>query len=69
MTQRVITAARRIADVLEEVPGAVDVFSRHGVDPRASCGAQTHHIHLRDAARCGLVDLDGLIEELRTAAS
>ena len=69
MTQHVITTAGRIADVLEQVPGALDLFSRHGVDPRASCGAQTHHIHLRDAARCGLVNLDGLIEELRTAAS
>ena len=69
MTREVIMPARRIADVLEQVPGAVDLFSRHHVDPRASCGAQTHHIQLRDAAKCGLVDLGGLIEELRTASS
>jgi hypothetical protein len=66
--QRIITAATRVSEAIRESPDAPTIFSRHGFDPRLTCGALTHHMHLRDLeSECGLEDTDGLIDELRAS--
>lgn len=65
MAQEVITVETTVFDVLDQVPGAFDLFWQHGVNPAAECGPLTRQILLKETPdRCHLVDLDGLIAEL-----
>ncbi len=66
--QRIITGATRVSEAMRQSSDAPTIFSRHGFDPRLTCGALTHHMHLRDLElTCGLEDTDRLIEELRAS--
>ncbi len=65
---RIITGATRVSEAMRQTPDAALIFSRHGFDPRLTCGALTHHMHLRDLeSACGLAETDRLIEELRAS--
>jgi hypothetical protein len=66
--RRIITGAMRVSEAMRQSPDAPTIFSRHGFDPRLTCGALMHHMHLRDLeSACGLEDTDQLIEELRAS--
>jgi hypothetical protein len=57
-----------VAEALASSPDAGRLFERHGVDPRAECGMFTHLLTLDEAAmKCGLRDVDGLVDELDAA--
>ncbi len=60
-----ITTDTLVADALEQVPGALDLFIAHGVDPTCDCGISTRVVTLAEAERrCGLRDVEGLAAEL-----
>lgn len=63
-----ITLEMTVFDVLDQVPGAIELFREHGVNPTAECGPLTRQIRLMDTPyRCHLVDLDLLVEKLNSA--
>ncbi len=60
-----ITTDTFVADALERVPGALELFIAHGVDPTCDCGISTRVVTLAEAERrCGLRDAEGLAAEL-----
>lgn len=68
MKRRAVTKEMTVYEVLGCVPGAIELFRRHGVNPTGECGPLTREIRLIDTPiRCHLDDLDGLIIELTTA--
>lgn len=68
MNEPVITIEMTVFDVLEQVPGAIELFRLHGVNPAGECGPLTREIRLIDTPMCcHLDDLDGLIIELTSA--
>lgn len=61
----VITEEMLVAEVLQQVPGAGELFRQHGVDPVKHCGPLTYTTHLAETPDvCRLYDLDGLLLEL-----
>jgi len=58
-----ITESMIVNDVIEEVPGALEVFRRHGID--SCCGG---HLSIEKAAQCAGIDSYRLISELRLEA-
>jgi hypothetical protein len=63
-----ITLEMTVFDVLDQVPGAIELFREHGVNPTAECGPLTRQIRLIDTPhRCHLADVDLLVEELNSA--
>lgn len=65
MTEPTIIEEMLVAEVLQQVPGAAELFRQHGVDPIKHCGPQIHIIHLAETPDvCRLRDLDGLLLEL-----
>lgn len=63
-----ITLEMTVFDVLDQVPGAIELFREHGVNPAAECGPLTRQIRLIDTpARCDLADLDLLVDKLNAA--
>lgn len=63
-----ITKEMTVFDVLDRVPGAIELFREHGVNPTAECGPLTRQIRLIDTPdRCDLANLDLLVDKLNTA--
>lgn len=68
VTGRPISVDTTVAEALANSPDAARLFERHGVDPRAECGMFTRLLTLDEAAmKCGLRDVERLVEELNTA--
>ncbi|MCO5195622.1 MAG: hypothetical protein M9930_20370 [Anaerolineae bacterium] len=68
MTQQTITAEMTVFAVLDRVPGAIELFQQHGVNPAGECAFFTRQIRLKETPeRCHVEDLDGLIFELNAA--
>jgi len=68
MTVPAITEEMLVAEVLQQVPGAAELFHQHGVDPVKHCGPQTRIVHLTETPDvCRLRDLDGLLSEFNAA--
>jgi len=68
MKERTVTVEMSVFDALECVPGAIELFRLHGVNPTGECGPLTREIRLIDTpTHCHLDDLDGLIIELTAA--
>ena len=68
MIQPTITSEMTVFDVLDQVPGAIDLFQQHGVNPTGECTFFTTQIRLKDTPeRCHVVDLDELILKLNAA--
>lgn len=65
MTEQSIDRDMLVADVLDMVPDAEDIFEEHGVSPREECGTAIYTMDLNHAGKdCGIDDLDSLIEDL-----
>jgi hypothetical protein len=65
MTQPLVTLEMTIFEILELVPQANEIFRLYGANPSAQCGPLLRSIRLKEAPlRCGLQDLDELLEEL-----
>ena len=65
---RNITPEMTVFAILDQVPGAIDLFREHGVNPTTECGPLTRQILLIDTPdRCDIVDLDLLVDELNVA--
>lgn len=57
-----------VFEVLERVPGALEMFREHGIYPTAECGPLTRQIRLVETPdRCHVEDLAELIDKLNTA--
>lgn len=68
MIQPTITSEMTVFDVLDQVPGAIELFQQHGVNPTGECAFFTRQIRLKDTPeRCHVVDLDKLILKLNAA--
>lgn len=68
MTQLTITRETAVFDVLDEVPGAIELFRQHGINPAKECVFFAQQIRLKDTPdRCRVVDLDELIQKLNAA--
>lgn len=68
MTQLTITRETAVFDVLDQVPGAIEIFRQHGINPARECVFFARQIRLKDTPeRCRVVDLDELIEKLNSA--
>ena len=51
-----------VADVLDLVPNADEIFEEHGVNPREECGTAIYSMDLEHACRdCGIDDADALV--------
>ncbi|MFB6285432.1 MAG: hypothetical protein ABEK03_02485, partial [Candidatus Bipolaricaulia bacterium] len=60
------TPETTVAEALERVPNAVEVFEQHGVDPRSECGPRIHITPLADTPFvCHVDDLDALLADLQ----
>lgn len=54
-----------VADVLDLVPNAEEIFTEHGVNPREECGTAIYSMDLEHACRdCGIDDADALLADL-----
>lgn len=54
-----------VADVLDLVPNAEEIFEEHGVNPREECGTAIYSMDLNHACRdCGIDDADALVADL-----
>jgi hypothetical protein len=63
-----ITVEMTVFEVLDQVPGAIELFRAHGVNPTAACGPLMRQIRLIDTPdRCDLADLYLLVEKLNGA--
>lgn len=68
MTPQLITVEMTVYDVLDQVPGAIELFQQHGVNPTKECVFFTRQIRLRETPeRCHLDGLDELILKLNAA--
>jgi hypothetical protein len=68
MIQPAITSEMTVFDVLDQVPGAIDLFQQHGVNPTGKCTFFTTQIRFKDTPeRCHVVDWDELILKLNAA--
>jgi hypothetical protein len=68
MTQLTITKETAVFDVLDQVPGAIELFRQHGINPAKECIFFARQIRLKDTPeRCRVVDLDELILKLNVA--
>lgn len=68
MTQLAITKETAVFDVLDQVPGAIELFRQHGINPAKECIFFARQIRLKDTPeRCRVVDLDELILKLNVA--
>lgn len=68
MTPQPITAEMTVYDVLDRVPGAIELFQQHGVNPTRECVFFTRQIRLKETPeRCHVDDLDELILKLNAA--
>ena len=48
MTQQTITAEMTVFAVLDRVPGAIELFQQHGVNPAGECAFFTRQIRLKE---------------------
>ena len=68
MTEQSIEKDMIVADVLDMVPNADQIFEDHGVNPRQECGTAIYTMDLNHAGQdCGIDDLDELIEDLESS--
>ena len=68
MIEPAITDEMLVAEVLQQIPEAAELFRQHGVDPVKHCGPQTRIVHLAETPNaCRLRDLDGLLLGLNAA--
>jgi hypothetical protein len=68
MTQLTITKETAVFDVLDQVPGAIELFRQHGINPTKECIFFARQIRLKDTPeRCRVADLDELILKLNVA--
>lgn len=68
MRHQTVTKEMTVFEALELVPGAIELFRAHGVNPAGECGPLTREIALGDTPeRCHLEDLAELIGELNAA--
>jgi hypothetical protein len=68
MAQQSIMAEMTVYDVLDQVPGAIELFQQHGVNPTRECALFTRQIRLKETPECCHVDdLDELILKLNAA--
>lgn len=65
MKQEPISGDMLVAEALEQVPNAREIFQKHGIDPVTYCGPTIHILRLDEIpAHCKLEDLEGLLAEL-----
>ena len=70
MIQPTITSEMTVFEVLDQVPGAIELFQQHGVNPTRECALFTRQIRLKETPeRCHVEDLDELILKLNAALS
>lgn len=68
MIQPMITSEMTVVEVIDRVPGAIELFQQHGVNPTRECALFTRQICLKETPeRCHLEDLDELIRKLNAA--
>jgi len=68
MTQLTITKETAVFDVLDQVPGAIELFRQRGINPAKECIFFARQIRLKDTPeRCRVADLDELILKLNVA--